>query len=76
MCAFIIIKGLGILNGRYILRKSSPLNCYFRANHEGENNENTFKNHNRRREQVPFRIIYKSRGRGLSEDEIWKPCFA
>lgn len=75
VCAFIIIKGLGILNGRYILRKNSPLNYYFTANHEGENNK-TFKKHNRRGEQVTLRIIYKSRGRGLSKDEMWEPCFA
>lgn len=51
-CAFIIIKGLDILNGRYILRENSPLNYYFTDNPVGENNEKTFKKHNRRGEQV------------------------
>lgn len=73
VCAFIIIKGLDILNGRYIFRKNSHLNYYFTANHEGGNNVKTFKKHNRRGEQVKLRIIYKSRGRGLGKDEIWEP---
>lgn len=76
VCAFIVIKGLDILNGRYILRKNSPPNYYFTANHEGENNEKTFMNHNRRGEQVKVRIIYKSKARGFSKDEIWEPYFA
>lgn len=57
VCAFIIIKGLDLLNGRYILRKNSPLNYYFTANHEEENNEKMFKKRNRRGEQVTLRII-------------------
>lgn len=61
--AFIIIKGLDILNGRYILRKNSPLNYYFTANHEGENNEKTFKKHNRKGEQVTLRRMHRENAR-------------
>jgi len=64
VCTLIIIKGSDISNRRYTFRKNSHLNSYFTANHEGENSEQIVKKHNRRGEQVKFRMMYKAKRLG------------